>query len=39
MNIGEAVRFRIIELCEENGISVIDKEAALKIAEIKRSKK
>ena len=29
----------VAQIAEENGISVIDKEAALKIAEIKRSKK
>ena len=35
----KAALLEVAQIAEENGISVIDKEAALKIAEIKRSKK
>ena len=35
----KAALLEIAQIAEENGISVIDKEAALKIAEIKRSRK
>ena len=35
----KAALMQIAEIAEENGIEVIDKEAALKIAEIRKSKK
>ena len=35
----KAALLQIAEIAEENGIEVIDKEAALKIAEIKRNRK
>lgn len=35
----KAALSEVAQIAEENGISIIDKEAALKIAEIKRTRK